>query len=444
MTVVVLKRKRAKLQRKFRKLKYALAVFGTAIAMMGYGFMSMSSRNSNLSSSNEYTDTNKITNGENSDKKKNASHLKDETKGIKSMDMVQGGEVVNEKEDSKVVISESSSTVEDLEKEELTPKSVMKEESHIKWPSKSKSNPNPVSNTASEESIEKIPPRDLLKSFIKTTKGDGWKILDFNDDSNPHNFSCDMVDFKSSSGRPTGHRICVHTFPDVISDSIRTNGEWKDCRGLSKSWNNEVKSTARYPIYVEVGANIGSCVMEMLYSTDAPIVAFEPSPKNLYPLQKTIQALPQSYQDRVVVFPIALGATKGSDKIISASNDMGNSHIGVGMTDSGTFDSKFNIRVERVESVLKPGYNIALMKLDVSGFECEILKGMGHAFASTVQHIHFDKTDRFLHAHGCTNLLLKLRELGFHIYEGTKEIGPNANLANLGNNLEARRSHPHI
>jgi len=287
MTVVVLKRKRAKLQRKFRKLKYALAVFGTAIAMMGYGFMSMSSRNSNLSSSNEYTDTNKITNGENSDKKKNASHLKDETKGIKSMDMVQGGEVVNEKEDSKVVISESSSTVEDLEKEELTPKSVMKEESHIKWPSKSKSNPNPVSNTASEESIEKIPPRDLLKSFIKTTKGDGWKILDFNDDSNPHNFSCDMVDFKSSSGRPTGHRICVHTFPDVISDSIRTNGEWKDCRGLSKSWNNEVKSTARCPIYIEVGANIRSCVMEMLFTalTHQSLLSSQVQ-NNLYPPTK--------------------------------------------------------------------------------------------------------------------------------------------------------------
>jgi len=187
------------------------------------------------------------------------------------------------------------------------------------------------------------------------------------------------------------------------------------------------------------------CYGNAFYSTDAPIVAFEPSPKQPLPSYKRQSKLCLNpIKIGLFIFPIALGATKSSDKIISASNDMGNSHIGVGMTDSGTFDSKFNIRVERVESVLKPGYNIALMKLDVSGFECEILKGMGHAFASTVQHIHFDKTDRFLHAHGCTNLLLKLRELGFHIYEGTKEIGPNANLANLGNNLEARRSHPHI
>jgi len=95
----------------------------------------------------------------------------------------------------------------------------------------------------------------------------------------------------------------------------------------------------------------------------------------------------------------------------------------------------FEIKVERLDSS-----NIPLMKLDAQGFECEILEGMGRDLASTVDHVHFEKSDRFLNAHGCNDLLARFRNLGFTIYnEKNQIIGPEKDRQNLAYDLEARR-----
>ena len=65
--------------------------------------------------------------------------------------------------------------------------------------------------------------------------------------------------------------------------------------------------------------------MEMLISTDANIIAFEPNPSNLYAMLSSIKALPQSYQSRVAVVPVALGGTKHINTIYAAENNKGNS-----------------------------------------------------------------------------------------------------------------------
>ena len=87
--------------------------------------------------------------------------------------------------------------------------------------------------------------------------------------------NCDLVSFKSTTGNST--EMCVHNIRDFVSDAIRRKGRWADCDPLPKLWN-EAKTGAKNEVYVEIGANIGSCVMEMLMSTDANIVAFEPTP----------------------------------------------------------------------------------------------------------------------------------------------------------------------
>mmetsp|Transcript_99 Transcript_99/g.130 ORF Transcript_99/g.130 Transcript_99/m.130 type:complete len:408 (+) Transcript_99:271-1494(+) len=284
-----------------------------------------------------------------------------------------------------------------------------------------------------------------LQSVVKNIEGDGWKIADFEkDDSNPHDFDCEMVDFKVSNGSKTGYQICVHPFQDIISDVIRRNGNWGDCHILSQFWKEESKDKG--DVYVDIGANIGSCIMEMLFSTDANIVAFEPNPKNLYPLKNTLRKLPKHYQDRVALFPVALGSTKSSSTIFSASNNMGNSHVGKAVADLDlghqVFHDKdtFEIRVERLDSILNTGTKITLMKLDAQGFECEVLDGMGSDLAATVQHVHFEKADRFLKEHGCYDLVTRFRNLGFSIYNGHMLIPPEKDKYNNEYNLDARRN----
>ena len=65
--------------------------------------------------------------------------------------------------------------------------------------------------------------------------------------------------------------------------------------------------------------------MEMLLSTKAKIIAFEPHPMNVFNIKKTVSQLDKSYQDRLMLFPIGLGSESSNFTIYSASNNMGNS-----------------------------------------------------------------------------------------------------------------------
>jgi hypothetical protein len=83
---------------------------------------------------------------------------------------------------------------------------------------------------------------------------------------------------------------------------------WNDAaarRRHSSSDHDDDDNISNY-VYVEIGANIGSCIMEMLLATNAQIIAFEPHPMNVYNIKKTVSQLDKSYQDRLLLFPIGL------------------------------------------------------------------------------------------------------------------------------------------
>lgn len=155
---------------------------------------------------------------------------------------------------------------------------------------------------------------NALDSTIKMHSNDdknrtnSWKIVDW---SNPitkeeeEKFKCDFVNFTSTaSGRNA--EMCVHSFSDTVSNSIKRKGHWGDCNQLSKMWNEKAQHSDK-SVYVEIGANIGSCVMEMLLGTDAKIIAFEPHPMNLFNLKMSVSKLDASFQERLRLVPIGLG-----------------------------------------------------------------------------------------------------------------------------------------
>ena len=246
----------------------------------------------------------------------------------------------------------------------------------------------------------------LTHNILKRKEGDelgSWELVDWQyptTDNEEKLFNCEMTTFKSSSGKEA--KMCVHAFEDIISDSIRRDGNWKDCNVLSELWNEQKKNATDDPLldyyYVDIGMNIGSCVMEMLLETDAKIIAFEPHPLNLYNLKKTVSQLDKSYQDRLLLFPIGLGNATSTSTIYSASNNMGNSVIGKIIQDGKSltqiFDEKYQfiIFVERLDSILESNniHNIRLMKMDAQGFECKILEGMGSNLASKITMVKFE------------------------------------------------------
>ena len=232
---------------------------------------------------------------------------------------------------------------------------------------------------------------------------------------------CDLVPFKSTTGKSA--KMCVHTIQDLVSNYIRKNKRWGDCDPLPALWNAS-KTGARNEVYVEIGANIGSCVMEMLLSTDANIVAFEPTLRNYQVLSRSIYLLGPEYQQRVALFPIALGSESVKSQVFSAKGNMGNSVVGKPIKDFGKqqMNEPVDIYIERIDSILSRNISIPLMKLDAQGFECQILEGMSDEIAANINQIKFEVAMHWLKDHHCMDLMPRLRKLGFAITDTKGEI----------------------
>ncbi|KAL3817665.1 hypothetical protein ACHAXA_002010 [Cyclostephanos tholiformis] len=265
--------------------------------------------------------------------------------------------------------------------------------------------------------------RRIVKRIDGKASGMPWKLVDWGNplsSEEESTFTCTMTSFVSFASGETA-QICVHE-EDGVSDTIKKTGRLTHCNILPVIWNDSTQDkTDESLYYVEIGANIGSCVMEMLLGTKARIIAFEPHPMNLYNIKKTVSQLDKSYQDRLMLFPIGLGGESTTSKIYSATGNMGNSVIGKIIKDrpSQKFEEKnqFPVYVERLDSILNSErIKVGLMKMDAQGFECNILEGMGRELAECIDVLKFEHTLRWLSEQGCTDLLPRLSDYSFDLY----------------------------
>jgi FkbM family methyltransferase len=257
-----------------------------------------------------------------------------------------------------------------------------------------------------------------VRNAIRKASGEGWEmwnrqaVMDFD-------WKCRLATFRTTTGETAP--MYVHFEKDMVSSSIIGWGRWGDCDGLTTLWKYSGDGVNEKSVYIEIGGNIGSCVMQMLHTTKAPILVFEPDPRNLFCLTQTLMAQTQELRDRVSLFPIALGSEKGSSTINAAKGNMGNAVVGTQIKDTPEqqFLEPIPIRVERLDSILNTnnqGWNVPVMKVDAQGFECRIMDGMGAvldcdritAIGTEISHSH-------LVGQGCSDVVYldKLRAAGF-------------------------------
>ncbi|KAL7516097.1 hypothetical protein ACHAWX_003949 [Stephanocyclus meneghinianus] len=173
--------------------------------------------------------------------------------------------------------------------------------------------------------------------------------------------------------------------------------------------------------YIDIGANIGTCLMEMLLSTKANIVAFEPHPMNVYNIKSTVSNLGKEYQDHIMLFPVGLGSIQSNSTIFSGHDNMGNSQLGKTIKDwrSQQFYEhlQFTAFIERLDSILDATKidSIRFVKMDCQGFECNAVDGMG-AIAEKIKCMKFEYAQKFLMAQGCTDIIPRLKKLGFGVF----------------------------
>jgi FkbM family methyltransferase len=256
---------------------------------------------------------------------------------------------------------------------------------------------------------------DPVDRFVTKQSGPGWQVWDRRSvlhEALGRESPCDWNEYKAA-GRPAGLPpvfACVYPKGQDtwVSGLIRREGRWGNCDALTGrlvgskdngSDNSNHNQGGEGMVYMDVGANIGSCVLQILATTRAHVVAFEPSPKNLFRLTSTLLNLPDEMKGRVTLFPVALGSGPASVTIVADPNNAGNTQVVARQSGgqkeapgaaaakaeavTGATVATHNIPVERMDDLLSKDLHVDLLKMDVQGYECFVLSGMRHVLANT-------------------------------------------------------------
>ncbi len=119
-------------------------------------------------------------------------------------------------------------------------------------------------------------------------------------------------------------------------------------------------------LFVDVGANIGSYTVLAGGHVGAKVVSVEPVPKTFEYLKTNIAI--NQISEKVMVYNFALGNEKGHLSFTSTLDTM--NHVA-----TGTEDNIIRVPVETLDAILEKEQEPVLLKIDVEGFETNVLKG---------------------------------------------------------------------
>ena len=268
--------------------------------------------------------------------------------------------------------------------------------------------------------------------LVQKRSGDGWNLWNGTApiiNEYTQYSKCRWTTFRATNGQTA--KMCVH-YGDAVSRAIINRGRWVDCDVLTTQFE-ETHPDKKHRIYMDVGANIGACVLQMLFTTESPVIAFEPEPLNLFCLTNTILTLEPRYRDRFLLFPFALSDSPGKTQIQAQVGDMGNAFLGdvkSGEKDKNEEEEEkykrpMQVPVENLDSVITAdsAEDIALMKLHAQGHECQVLDGMPKLLPH-VKAIHTEIYKTSLELQGCSadDYLKRLEGVGFEIQHKEKVL----------------------
>lgn len=321
----------------------------------------------------------------------------------------------------------------------------------------------PASSSRRVSSIQRQKQQQQLRGspqtkspLFQTTSGPGWEVWNRTSVLYDYmNLTCNWNEYRPFMGKKNRKEqqqeqqeqsisvpFCAHPLSDdqFVSNNIVKKGRHLECDGLPKLLDYSIIEgnvpESSNVIYVDVGANIGTCVMQMLLTTNATIVAFEPHPYNLFVMTSTFMKLDESLRNRIHLFPIALGANSAASTIHMASDNRGHAVVSkvIRINKKATFLEPMPIRVEPLDKIFKPETTIHLMKMDAQGFECYIYEGMKQLLKHT-QIAFFELERKVLNGfEGCSPQVLWNRFLlsGFSMHLNGLKRPPTKQMPDKG------------
>jgi len=224
---------------------------------------------------------------------------------------------------------------------------------------------------------------------------------------------------------------CIRPYDDLLSNMIRKLKRWPECEPLPQFWYKlgMEKNFTSDDVFVDVGANIGSCSIVMA-AHGIRTIAFEPMVSNLFFFTSSVKALPSESQLLVTIFKSGVGRASSAKKLYSDPQNAGHSIVGnlavepwrkkvmQTMNDTATM-----ITISTLDAVLWPNRafpppSIRLMKMDIEGYETEALLGAAALFrARAIAMIKFEMATNWLHGQGSSaaQIFSVLKDYGYKV-----------------------------
>ena len=166
--------------------------------------------------------------------------------------------------------------------------------------------------------------------------------------------------------------------------------------------------------YVDVGANIGSTVIAGAAAVGSAgrVLAVEPHPRIFRYLLGNVKL---NRIANVIAENVALAAAPGSASFSDSRSDDQN-HV------EPAGGGKLTVKLATLDSVAGAYPSIALLKIDVEGYEAQVLGGARETLLKT-EAVYIEIADRFLRAYGSSAaaVLGTLQAAGFHILRWTND-----------------------
>jgi FkbM family methyltransferase len=205
-------------------------------------------------------------------------------------------------------------------------------------------------------------------------------------------------------GSMRSYDMCLRGNDDLLSNYIKIHGAWNECNTLLPYWKTKTFVESKDDVFVDAGANIGSCSL-LMAANDIKTFSFEPQPNNLLYFRKSLNRA--NFRKHITLNEYGLGSVAGIHKFFYEGNNQGNSVIDKFVPDfnSTVTGGSYSIRIKTLDEVFSDNKKIIrLMKMDVQGYEMKLLRGAKKLLKSNlIKMVSFELAQKWLMAQGTSS-----------------------------------------